>query len=111
MSLVGRGSRKERGESKGTEPAEMNIEEIKHQLEGLNEWNLNGNSIEKTFKFKNFLESINFVNKVAAIAEKENHHPDIEINYNKVTVSLSTHDEGGVTEKDFILAEKIEDLL
>lgn len=50
------------------------------------------------------------MNKIVPIAEKMNHHPDIEINYNKVKVTLSTHDEGGVTEKDFDLARKIESI-
>lgn len=89
----------------------LSNQEIKSKVKNLKGWALKEGEIKKTFEFGNFLESIEFVNKIAPIAEKENHHPDIEINYNKVTVSLSTHDEGGVTEKDFILAEKIEDLL
>ena len=63
--------------------------------------------IKKEFVFKDFKQAIIFINKVAHLAELENHHPDIDIRYNKVILSLSTHDEGGITEKDIYLAEKI----
>lgn len=67
--------------------------------------------IEKTFKFANFADALAFVNKVGAIAEKENHHPDIHlVGWNKVTLSLSTHSIGGLSENDFILAAKIDEL-
>lgn len=81
------------------------------KLENLRGWRLNSNVIKRTFGFSNFLESIDFVNKVAQIAEDANHHPDIKISYNKVTITLSTHDEGGVTEKDINLAIKINSLI
>ncbi|MDO8577516.1 MAG: 4a-hydroxytetrahydrobiopterin dehydratase [Candidatus Wildermuthbacteria bacterium] len=64
--------------------------------------------IKKQFKFKDFKDAIVFVNKIAEIAEKEGHHPDITINYNRVTIELSTHSIGGLSENDFILAAKIE---
>src|ERR1035437_4884034 len=67
-----------------------------------------GAKIEKVFKFKDFIGAINFVNKVAEIAEGEGHHPDININYNKVLLELSTHAIGGISENDFILAAKID---
>jgi len=85
-----------------------NIQEIKAKVRNLKGWIFKESKIEKTFEFKNFLESIEFVNKVSKIAEELNHHPDIEINYNKVTVSLSTHEEGGVTDKDITLAKTID---
>lgn len=85
-------------------------EEINQKLKELNGWDLEESAIKKTFEFKNFLESIEFVNKVSTIAEELNHHPDILINYNRVTITLSTHDEGGVTDKDINLAKKIENL-
>lgn len=68
----------------------------------------NETKIEKEFKFKNFVEAINFVNKVADLSEKEGHHPDIHIHYNKVKIELWTHAIGGLSENDFILAAKIE---
>ncbi len=89
----------------------LNNEEINKKLESFNGWNFKDDSVSKEFKFKSFLNSINFVNKVAQIAEDANHHPDIKISYNKVTITLSTQDEGGVTEKDINLARKINSLI
>ncbi|MFW9809526.1 MAG: 4a-hydroxytetrahydrobiopterin dehydratase [Candidatus Thorarchaeota archaeon] len=66
--------------------------------------------IEKLFKFKNFKESIDFVNKVAEIAEQEGHHPDIFISWNKVTLTLWTHAIKGLFDNDFILAAKIDEI-
>src|ERR1039457_3440996 len=66
------------------------------------------NAISKMFKFKEYLPGIEFVQKVAEIAEAAHHHPDITINYTRVTFSCSTHDAGGVTDKDFKLANNIE---
>ncbi len=73
------------------------------------EWKVSDDQkcISRTFKFKDFKESINFVNKVAELAESEGHHPDINISYNKVTLELTTHAVGGLTENDFIVATKI----
>lgn len=67
-------------------------------------------TIAKKFKFKNFVESMKFVNKIAEIAEDEGHHPDILINWNKVTLTLTTHAAKGLTENDFIVAAKIDKL-
>jgi len=80
--------------------------EINEKLKELSGWRFKDNSISKIFEFKDFLESIEFVNKVAPIAEELNHHPDIDIRYSKVIISLSTHDEKGVTEKDIQLAKR-----
>lgn len=66
--------------------------------------------IHKQFTFKNFVKAIEFVNKVAALAEEEGHHPDILVNYAKVTLTLWTHAIGGLSENDFIVAAKINDL-
>jgi 4a-hydroxytetrahydrobiopterin dehydratase len=66
--------------------------------------------ISKEFKFKDFVEAIDFVSRVADIAEEEGHHPDIHIFYNKVLLELSTHSIGGLSENDFILATKINNL-
>jgi 4a-hydroxytetrahydrobiopterin dehydratase len=66
--------------------------------------------ISKEFMFKDFVEAMNFINNVAKIAEAEGHHPDIHVFYNKVTLELSTHAIGGLSENDFILAAKIDAL-
>ena len=69
-------------------------------------------SIEREFEFSNFNEAVEFINKVAKIAELEEHHPDILLhNYKKVKITLTTHKAGGLTEKDFIVAEKINELI
>ena len=72
------------------------------------DWSETGGAIQRTFHFKNFVEAMTFVDKVAVAAEAAQHHPDILIRYNKVTLSLNTHDAGGITEKDFALAAKID---
>ena len=74
-------------------------------------WELDGKTLVRTFKFKNFLGSMAFVNKVAELAEAEGHHPDIHISWNRVNLSLTTHAIGGLSENDFILAAKINDLV
>lgn len=71
---------------------------------------INGKKVKKEFKFKNFVESIEFVNKIAAIAEAEGHHPDIYIIYNVVGIELWTHAINGLSENDFIMAAKVENL-
>ena len=70
-------------------------------------WESNGKEIIRTYKFKDFAEAMAFVNKVAGLAEAADHHPDINIRYNKVRLTLSTHSAGGLTEKDFALARQI----
>lgn len=86
-------------------------ENITKNLQSLQGWDQSGSEIEKLFKFKNFIESIGFVNKVALLSEKADHHPDILIQYSKVKITLSTHSEGGITDKDFNLATEIEEVL
>ena len=88
---------------------ETQIKEYLSQLK--TEWEvLDNKKIKKQFKFKNFKDAIAFVNKVAELAEQEGHHPDITINYNRVTIELFTHAIGGLSENDFILAAKIEQI-
>ena len=70
-------------------------------------WENNGKEITRLYKFKDFAEALNFVNKVAGLAEAADHHPDIDIRWNKVRLVLSTHSAGGLTEKDFALARQI----
>lgn len=86
--------------------AENEIAEGLLKLEG---WSQEGNQIVKQFKFSNFVHSMGFVTKVGILAERVDHHPDILIEYSKVTITLSTHSEGGLTEKDFSLAGEIEE--
>ena len=74
------------------------------------QWNEINSTITKTFEFNSYLDGIDIVNEVANLAEQENHHPDIEIGYCKVTISLTTHDAGGLTDKDYKLAKLIDDL-
>lgn len=71
-------------------------------------WELDGESISRTFKLKDFNEAMGFVNRVALAAEVADHHPDIDIRWNKVTLVLSTHDEGALTAKDTDLAAQID---
>ena len=85
--------------------------EIARGLRGLEGWRQKGRFISKTFKFKTFLAGISFVNDLAAIAEREEHHPDIRIRYTTIEVSIQTHSEGGVTERDVGLAGAIEKFL
>lgn len=77
-------------------------------LEQVPTWTLAENKIEKKFKFPDFVKAMEFVNKIAEIAEKEGHHPDINISYNKVTISLTTHAIKGLSVNDFIVASKID---
>ncbi len=80
-------------------------------LANLDNWQFKNNAIEKHWVFKNFPEALAFIVKVGVESEKVNHHPEIFNVYNKVTLRLSTHDSGGVTNKDFALAKKIDELL
>lgn len=76
-------------------------------------WSLNDKTtqINRTFRFKDFAEALAFTNKVGAVAEEEGHHPDIQLGWGKVGITLSTHSIGGLSENDFIVAAKIDLLL
>ena len=82
----------------------MSEDEIKSALGALPDWNEVSGEIQRTFQFDDFLQSMAFVNRVAEAAESAQHHPDILVRYNKVTLTLSTHDAGGITQRDFDLA-------
>ena len=86
----------------------MTDEEVRARLDDLEGWERSGDSIRKQFKLDDFVGSVEFVNRLVAPAEDMGHHPDLEISWNKVTVSLSTHSQGGLTEADFDLATRIE---
>lgn len=85
--------------------------EVKAELEKVPDWAEVGGEIQRTFEFKDFREAIAFVNQVAEEAERRQHHPDIMIRYNKVTLALTTHDSGGITEKDFQMASALGDVI
>ena len=90
--------------------AKLTPKQIKAALPAVKDWKKKGASITRTCQFKDFAGAMGFVNKVAKAAEKANHHPDIDIRWNKVTLTLATHSEGGLTHNDFDLAKKIDAL-
>jgi 4a-hydroxytetrahydrobiopterin dehydratase len=81
--------------------------EIQQALERLPGWQRDAIAIARVFEFPDFKAAMQFVNQVAAAAEQANHHPDIDIRYNKVTMSLVSHDSGGITQRDVRMAERI----
>jgi 4a-hydroxytetrahydrobiopterin dehydratase len=88
--------------------AKLSADEIATKIKSLAGWQYKDNAISKLFRFKSFMDGIRFIGKVAEMAEKADHHPDMLVNYTRVTFTCSTHDQGGVTEKDFALAHEIE---
>ncbi|MBL0169987.1 MAG: 4a-hydroxytetrahydrobiopterin dehydratase [Gemmatimonadaceae bacterium] len=90
-------------------PALSDIE-IQRGLGALPGWARKGDALVKSYHFAAFPDGIAFIARVAEIAESMNHHPDIDIRYTKVLFTLSTHDAGGITSKDFVLAKAIEEL-
>lgn len=91
--------------------ARLTPHEIQQAAVAVPEWQLTGNAITRSFVFRDFVDAIRFVNRVAEPAEASRHHPDIDIRWNKVTLALSTHDAGGLTSKDFDLAQKLDKLV
>jgi 4a-hydroxytetrahydrobiopterin dehydratase len=86
----------------------LNQEQISKYLEQIFGWETRGEKIHKNFKFKNFVQAMAFINKMAEVAEAEGHHPDFTVHYNIVEVVIWTHAIGGLSENDFILAAKID---
>lgn len=84
--------------------------EVEERLAGLSGWQRTGDAIEKSFECGDFVGSVRFVDSVVQPAETMNHHPDVTISWATVTVTISTHSEGGLTASDFELAEKIDAL-
>ena len=85
-------------------------QQIEAALASLPEWGHSGESIQRTYKFKDFQNSMRFVGRVAEAAEAAQHHPDILIRWNLVTLTLTTHDSGGITAKDFEMAKKCDQM-
>ncbi len=92
----------------GTEP--LSPEEAHELGTQVPDWEIRDGRIERTFGFTNFVEAMDFANRITPLAEQENHHPDLHISWGKVRVELSTHKIGGLSENDFILAAKIDKL-
>lgn len=92
--------------TKGTTPLAKN--EVEGLMREIPEWRPGENEIVRDFRFLDFREAMEFVNRVAAIANEQDHHPDIAISYNKVRLTLSTHKIGGLSMNDFIVAAKID---
>jgi 4a-hydroxytetrahydrobiopterin dehydratase len=88
--------------------ARLNDEEIEERLAELDGWERDGDAIRRVFKLADFKGSVDFVNRLTPEAEGMNHHPDLAISWNEVTVTISTHSEGGLTANDFELARKID---
>ncbi len=84
--------------------------EIQRRLGSLPGWSRKGDVLSKTYQFRDFTGAMELVNNIARVAERANHHPDIDIRFNKVTCALTTHDAGGITKKDLDLATEIEAL-
>ena len=93
----------------------LSAEQVSAQLAPLEDWQLVGSdaspAISKTYRFANFYETMAFVNALALIAHQQDHHPDLEVGYNRCKVSLNTHDVGGISETDIDCARRIEALL
>ncbi len=89
----------------------LSAEQINEYLGDLPQWSLNGDSLQRTFRFDDFSGSMAFVDRIAELAERMQHHPDIMIRFNKVTLTLTTHDAGGLTELDFTAARATEGCL
>ena len=86
----------------------LSMKAIEDKLQTMEDWELEDGQLKKEFLVDDFVEALHFVNKVGAIAEDADHHPDILIKFNRVTFYLSTHSAGGITETDFQLAEQID---
>lgn len=86
-------------------------DEVKTLMKKVPEWELEGNTIAYSTEFDDFMEAIDFVNAVAEIADEAQHHPDIDIRWCSVALRLTTHEQGGLTEADFQLAQRIDNLI
>jgi 4a-hydroxytetrahydrobiopterin dehydratase len=93
-----------------TKPAKLGDEEVENRMLRLRGWSQEDGAISRTLQFRDFKESKAFVDRVAEVAERDQHHPDIHIEYDKVRLVLSTHSAGGLTDNDFKMAEQIDRL-
>jgi 4a-hydroxytetrahydrobiopterin dehydratase len=93
-----------------TKPTALSSAVVANRLKLLPGWELAGEEIAKTYKFENYYQTMAFVNAVAWLAHRADHHPDLEVGYNKCRVRYSTHSVGGLSESDFICAAQVEGL-
>lgn len=87
--------------------AKLSVEEIRESMKQVPGWRRKSGMIECEFHFEGFVEAMAFVKRVAVVSEKMGHHPDIDIRWNRVRLALTTHDEGGLTDRDFVLAVRL----
>ncbi len=95
----------------GGQALALNDADIATHLRALKDWAREGNEIKKTFTFKNYHQTMAFVNASAWVSHQEDHHPDMSVHFNKCVVAYSTHDAGGITLNDFICAAKLDALV
>jgi 4a-hydroxytetrahydrobiopterin dehydratase len=88
----------------------LSAEEIENALRGLSGWKTENDNLKKRFTFENFAESLEFVNRAGEIAERLDHHPDILFGWGYAEFSITTHDAGGITQRDFALAREINEI-
>ena len=93
-----------------SESKKLRKEEVELEMKELPLWRMEGGSIMRVFDFPDFKNALNFVNKIGDLAEKSNHHPDIKLSWGRAEVRISTHSAGGITSKDFKLAEEVDAL-
>lgn len=93
------------------ERKKLSAAEIETHLSGLNDWMVSRDKLSKKFEFANFAESLAFVNRVGEIAEKSDHHPDVLFGWGYAEFFITTHDAGGITERDFDLARRIDEIV
>ena len=87
--------------------AKLSDEQVTEALADLEGWSRDGDKIAREFQFRDFIAALGFITQVGVLAEKANHHPELSNVYNRVTIALTTHDEGGITEKDIALAAAV----
>ncbi|MCG3114021.1 MAG: 4a-hydroxytetrahydrobiopterin dehydratase [Candidatus Manganitrophus sp.] len=86
----------------------LSMEEVRRKIHDLKGWELYDNMLQKKYSFRTFKTAMQFVNRVAELADSVDHHPDMMINYNRVLLKLMTHSQGGITDRDFNLAQMID---
>ncbi len=92
------------------ERKKLSPEEILDNLAGMEDWRAESDILSKRFEFKNFAEALDFVNKVGAIAERRDHHPDISFGWGYAEINLTTHDRDGITDFDFAVAKEVDEI-
>jgi len=97
--------------STNASPATLTPTEVSSRLQQLQGWSVeDGKKLAKAFRFKNFVQAVDFVNRITKVAEEEGHHPDLYVTWGEVTVYLTSHSAGGLTQNDFAMAAKIDKL-